>query len=240
MQLIRPIHLLAALLIPALSAIVTGLLVSLFSRNLATRVNAISRVVSLLGPTLAGLSLSCKNAHYLEENRPAIFIFNHQSGLDPVIVCALLKNNVVGVAKPALASNPILGPLLRLTGTLFVDKGQQQKGTLPRKDLLKVAQERMSEGFSIAIAPEGTRIHNKSVGQFRLGAFEIAQSSGRPLVPIVIHNSGERLAPKSNQLKPGLVQITVLPPCYIQQEHDLTQLAQQMETHYENCLAAGY
>lgn len=240
MKLIRLVHLLVALLVPALSAVICGLVISLFSRNLRLRVNLISKVVALLGPNLAGLTLHCSGSEHLQQNRPAIFIFNHQSGLDPVIVCALLKRDVVGVAKPALASNPVLGPLLKLTGTLFVDRGTGEKGTLPREDLMLAAVERLKEGYSIAIAPEGTRVHNHAVGRFKLGAFELAQRSGFPIVPIVIHNSGKRLAPKSTQLTPGTVNISVLPSSKVAKDEDLTAAATQMEQRYEACLTAGY
>lgn len=250
MKLVRLIHLLIALLFPALSAIMVGFLAWLFGCSLKSRVNLMIKVLASLGLPLAGVKLHCnypnpkghKPSATQLHKRPAVYIFNHQSGLDPVIICTLLQHEVVGIAKPALAKNLVLGPLLKLTGTLFFDQGKAGKGFLSRDQLINTAVQRLDQGFAIAIAPEGTRINalQNKIGKFRLGAFEIAQRSGCPIIPIVIHNSGECLAPKSAQLKPGVVEISLLPERMVPPQQDLAEAALQMEQQYESCLAASY
>lgn len=239
MAVIRSLHLLLALVIPALLGIVTGLLWSLFSRDQRRTINAVAGVVGWLGPRLAGLRIECDNAHWLQQ-RPAVVVFNHQSGLDPVILCAVLRRDMVGVAKQPLARNPLLGPLLRFPGTIFLGG----KDAARRERVLQQVQQVLSSGLSVVMAPEGTRVNRHdgshiSVGHFRSGACEIAQRCQVPLLAVVIHNSGERLAARSRQLFPGPVRITILPPRFIAPDQDPEQATRQLEQDYAATLAQG-
>lgn len=236
MPVLRLLHLSLALLIPALVAITWGSLLRLRGHSQQSIVMAMSRLVGKLGPYLAGTPIQVEHPEHLNP-QPAVLIFNHQSGLDPVIVAALLRQPVVGVAKQQLASNPLLGPLLRLSGTLFVRRGQGWQ-----QQLLPQASQRIAAGFSIVIAPEGTRTTPTGAaasvpGPFHLGAFAIARHCQVPLIPIVIHNSGSRLPPRSTQLQPGPVYVSVLPATYVSPQTDLQAAATEMQHRYETCLA---
>ena len=69
-----------------------------------------------------------------------------------------------------------------------------------------------NEGRSVLIAPEGTRTVSPRLGSFKKGAFHLAMQAGVPIVPIVIHNSGD-VQPKGDLLyHPGTVRVEVLPP----------------------------
>jgi putative phosphoserine phosphatase/1-acylglycerol-3-phosphate O-acyltransferase len=50
------------------------------------------------------------------------------------------------------------------------------------------------------------------LGRFKKGAFHLALQAGVPMVPIVIRNSGEVMWARSNVVRPGTVQVRVLPP----------------------------
>ena len=64
----------------------------------------------------------------------------------------------------------------------------------------------------MVIAPEGTRLDTKSVGQFKKGPFRLAMSAGVPIVPIVIRNAEVISARDSSTLHPGTVDVVVYPP----------------------------
>jgi putative phosphoserine phosphatase/1-acylglycerol-3-phosphate O-acyltransferase len=63
---------------------------------------------------------------------------------------------------------------------------------------------------SIAIAPEGTR--SLQLGPFKKGPFHMAMQGGVPVVPVVIRNAGEIMAPHSYMVHPGTVDVAVLAP----------------------------
>lgn len=231
---LRQLQLVIALLVPALSAIAWGALLKLAGRPQQQIVLSMARIVGRLGPALAGTPVICRQREYLSA-APAVILFNHQSGLDPVIVASLLQHPVTGIAKEELGRNPLLGPLLRLSGNLFIKRGAGWK-----EQLLPQAERSVKQGFSIVIAPEGTRIQHGSTGAFRLGAFAIAQHCNLPVIPIVIHNSGTRLPPRSSRLQPGPVYVSVLEPSYIPAELDLQQAADEMKQRYDACLQQGF
>ena len=58
-----------------------------------------------LGSVLAGVRLDVQGAQYLA-TRPAVFLFNHQSQLDVLILAKLLRGGFTGVAKKELAALP--------------------------------------------------------------------------------------------------------------------------------------
>jgi HAD superfamily hydrolase (TIGR01490 family) len=160
-----------------------------------------------LGSTLAGVRLDVRGAEHLA-TRPAVFLFNHQSQLDVLILAKLLRGGFTGVAKKELANNPGFGLMFRLADVAFVDRHDNAQA---RKSLDSAAA-KLNEGISLVIAPEGTRSATPALGPFKKGAFHVAMQAGVPVVPIVIRNSGELMWRGATTIHAGTVQIAVLPP----------------------------
>ncbi len=74
-----------------------------------------------LGSVLAGVRLDVRGAEHLA-TRPAVFLFNHQSQLDVLILAKLLRGGFTGVAKKELANSPGFGLVFRLADVAFVDR----------------------------------------------------------------------------------------------------------------------
>jgi HAD superfamily hydrolase (TIGR01490 family) len=160
-----------------------------------------------VGSVLAGVRLDVYGAENLA-TRPAVFLFNHQSQLDVLILAKLLRGGFTGVAKKELANTPGFGLAFRLADVAFVDRGNS---TQARK-ALEPAVKRLKEGISLVIAPEGTRSATPALGPFKKGAFHVAMQAGVPIVPIVIRNAGELMWRNATIVRAGRVQIAVLPP----------------------------
>src|SRR5499427_6973703 len=160
-----------------------------------------------LGSVLAGVRLDVHGAEHLAV-RPAVFLFNHQSQLDVLILAKLLRGGFTGVAKKELANSPGFGLMFRLADVAFVDR---QDNAQARK-ALEPAVQKLREGTSLVIAPEGTRSATPALGAFKKGAFHVAMQAGVPIVPIVIRNSGELMWRGATTIHAGTVQIAVLPP----------------------------
>lgn len=163
-------------------------------------------VMTTLGTRIAGISLDVQDNDNLLTVRPAVFVINHQSATDPLIVAALLKKNVVGIAKIQLKRHPLLGPLLALAGTVFVDR-TSHAGV----ESLAPALIALKEGYAIALAPEGTRSHDRRLGTFREGAIWLAQHANVPIIPIILHNSADALPAGKLLIRPATIRVTVLP-----------------------------
>ena len=160
-----------------------------------------------LGSLLAGVRLDVQGAEHLAV-RPAVFLFNHQSQLDVLVLAKLLHGGFTGVAKKELARSPAFGLMFRLADVAFVDR--QDHGQAMRA--LEPAVAKLRDGISLVIAPEGTRSPTPALGPFRKGAFHVAMQAGVPIVPIVIRNSGELMWRGALTIHSGTVQVAVLPP----------------------------
>jgi len=160
-----------------------------------------------LGTKFAGLDISIKGKHNLENYRPAVFCFNHQSTADFIILMKLLRYNITGIAKKELEMTPI-GPLFAALGAIFIDRTDKAKAI----KAMEPAVDALKRGISIAIAPEGTRSRSKALGKFKKGAFHLAIKGQVPIIPIVIKNAYLATPKGGNMFKPTHIEVVVLDP----------------------------
>ncbi|MFI6046132.1 HAD-IB family hydrolase [Nocardia sp. NPDC051321] len=158
--------------------------------------------------SIAGVRLRVTGAEHARAPRPAVFLFNHQSQFDIIIVPEVLRGGVTGIGKKELTRNPIFGPLMRFVGVTFIDRSSTDKA----KAALAPVVDTLRGGLSIAVAPEGTRSYTPQVGPFKKGAFHIAIQAGVPIIPIVIRNAGEICWRNSMVARPGTVDVAILKP----------------------------
>ena len=133
--------------------------------------------------------------------RPAVFIFNHQSQLDVLILGSLIRQDFTGVAQDSGVPNPGCShPSAISRDVAYIDRGKPTG-----KDALAPVVE-ASGGRSIAISP-GDAPHTDRVLPFKKGAFHIAMQAEVPLVPIVIRNAGELMRPDAPFMAPGRLDV---------------------------------
>ncbi len=72
--------------------------------------------------------------------------------------------------------------------------------------------EKVKEGSSIIIFPEGTRSEDGEIGPFKKGSNLIASRSKCPMVPVTIRGSGDIIKKGSAVITPGSVQVIISPP----------------------------
>ena len=195
-------------LLAILPGLLTGFLVGGFTLDRRRAINASLRTWAWLGPLAAGIRFDIEGAEYLDTVRPAVFVFNHQCTIDPLLIVALLRHDIVGIAKREIRRNPVLGPAFAWADVVFVDRFDHERAL----EQLSPARDALARGLSVAIAPEGTRSWDAALGTFKKGAFHLAMSAGVPVVPIVFHDS-QKLMPKGARLmRPGCVRVTVMEP----------------------------
>lgn len=159
---------------------------------------------------LIGLDLQVKGEQHLWSHRPAVFVFNHQSKADVVIVAKLLRRDIAGVGKREIKKEtPIIGMVMELGGVVFIDRADGKSAINAMQPLVDAMRR---DGKSVVIAPEGTRTVSPKMAPFKKGAFHLAMQAGVPIVPIVIHNAGD-VAPKGNFVfRPATVSVDIMPP----------------------------
>jgi putative phosphoserine phosphatase/1-acylglycerol-3-phosphate O-acyltransferase len=157
---------------------------------------------------IAGVRVRVTGAENAKSPRPAVFLFNHQSQFDIIIVPEVLGGGVTAIGKKELTKNPVFGPLMRFVGVTFIDR---TNSALARAALRPVV-ETLRGGLSVAVAPEGTRSYTPEVGPFKKGAFHIAMQAGVPVIPVVIRNAGEICRRNAMVARPGTVDVAILDP----------------------------
>jgi putative phosphoserine phosphatase/1-acylglycerol-3-phosphate O-acyltransferase len=182
--------------------------VALANRSQREGANVLLSAWPDLATALAGVELEVTGEEHLWSHRPAVFIFNHQSAVDTLLVAKLLRRDFTGIAKREIRRNPIFGPAFSFAGVVFIDRADSARAI----DALKPAVKALGEGRSIAIAPEGTRSRTKQLGPFKKGAFHIAMQARVPIVPIVFENALDVLPRGALVLRPANVRAVVLPP----------------------------
>lgn len=161
-----------------------------------------------LGLKLAGVKLRVRGEHNLRRARPAVFVANHQSSLDPIVAAALVRRDFTVVGKKEARYDPRLALMNLALRPAFVDRGNTKQA----KASLNDAVQRIRAGTSILIAPEGTRTATPVVGRFKKGAFHMAMQAAVPIVPIVVRNAGELMWRRSPIVNPGTLDVCVLDP----------------------------
>ena len=171
-------------------------------------VNVASGVWGDVATALAGVDLRVEGEENLWSHRPAVFIFNHQSWLDSLLILKMLRRDLTAIGKKELLMNPLFGPLMTTAGVVFVDRSDTSKAI----EALKPALNALKEGRSLVIAPEGTRSLTPRPGRFKKGAFHLAMQGGVPIVPIVFRNVLDAMPRDALLVRPATIEAVVLPP----------------------------
>ncbi|KAI0976282.1 hypothetical protein F4678DRAFT_219692 [Xylaria arbuscula] len=148
---------------------------------------------------------------YLETVRPAIFIGNHQTELDVLMLGCMFPKYCSVTAKKNLKKIPFLGWFMSLSGTVFIDRANSKNA---RDAMAGAAEEIQRRKQSVYMFPEGTRSYSKEPGllPFKKGAFHLAVQAGVPIVPVVAANYSHILHVKSLIFNGGKIPVKVLDP----------------------------
>ena len=142
----------------------------------------------------------------LDTVRPAVFIGNHQTELDVLMLGCMFPKYCSVTAKKSLRNVPFLGQFMSLSGTVFIDRKNSQGA---RDAMAGAAREMTSRRQSVYMFPEGTRSYSKEpqLLPFKKGAFHLAVQAGVPIVPVVVANYAHILHFKDLTFRSGTVPV---------------------------------
>ncbi|KAG7112049.1 putative acyltransferase like protein [Verticillium longisporum] len=147
----------------------------------------------------------------LETTRPAVFIGNHQTELDVLMLGALFPKNCSVTAKSSLKKTPFLGWFMSLSGSVFIDRKNSKDA---REAMAGAAKDMQARKQSVYMFPEGTRSYAKdpTLLPFKKGAFHLAVQAGVPIVPCVVANYSHILWVKGLVFNGGKIPVKILDP----------------------------
>lgn len=136
---------------------------------------------------------------------PYIFMSNHQGSYDIFALLGHLPYQFKWLAKKELFSIPFFGWTMAAAGYISIDRG----GTRETVGAMNEAAQKIREGMSVVIFPEGSRSPNGSVQPFKKGGFTLAIKSKVPIVPISISGSRDIMPKDKLTALPGEIQMFV-------------------------------
>lgn len=114
-----------------------------------------------------------------------MFVANHQSFLDPMLVGQAVPRSMSYLARSTLFDVPVFGSIIRGVNAHPVRRGAADARAL--KTVIRL----LRAGESVLMFPEGTRTRDGELGEFKPGAAAIAIRCGVPVLPVAIEGSYE-------------------------------------------------
>ena len=126
-----------------------------------------------------------EGTEHLNGKGPYIFMSNHQSYYDVFALLGHLPYQFKWLVKKELFSIPYFGWTMAAVGYISIDRG----GTRDTVEAMNEAAQKIRDGMSVTIFPEGSRSPDGSIQPFKKGGFTLAIKSKVPIVPIAIDGS---------------------------------------------------
>jgi uncharacterized protein len=136
-------------------------------------------------------------------DKPSIIIANHSSFLD-ILTTTMLSPKLILLTNRWVWNSPFFGAAVRLAEYYPVDDGAE--------DAVERLREKISEGFSIVIFPEGTRSVDGTIQRFHKGAFYLAEKLQVDIRPLLIHGTKDTMRKGDFYLNDGTMTLKFLPP----------------------------
>lgn len=165
---------------------------------------------------VTGADITIIGHENVPKDQAVLYIGNHRSFFDILLTYVHCPDLTGYIAKKEMEPIPLLSTWMRYLHCLFLDRKDIKEGM---KTIL-TAIEKVKNGISICIFPEGTR--NKGNNELELlpfheGSFKIATKSGCPIIPMAISNSAEIFENHFPKIKPCKVVVEYGKPIYPEQ-----------------------
>jgi len=137
-----------------------------------------------------GFRYKIKKEQEPEKTKSYMFIANHTSMTDIMLMLVAIKNPFVFVGKKELAKIPLFGFFYKRT-CILVDRSSSKS----RQAVFLRAQRRLKQGLSICIFPEGgVPEEHILLDNFKDGAFRLAINHKIPIVPLTFFDNKKRFS----------------------------------------------
>jgi len=143
------------------------------------------------------------------ENIPAhaaIVLAKHQSAWETLMLQEVFKDTVF-VWRKEIKYLPFFGWALASIPMIETDRNASRSSL---KRLVDQGRDRLDNGYTVIIFPEGTRSRPGSKNRYKIGGAHLAVETGTPVVPVAL-NSGEFWGRNALFKKCGIVTVSVGP-----------------------------
>ena len=155
-----------------------------------------------------GVRVKMEGLDNLRKGSPCIFMSNHQGSYDIFSLLGYIPFQFKWLAKKELFSIPVLGWGMSAVGYISLDRA----GTRETVEAMNRAAQKIQQGMSVVIFPEGSRSPDGCIQPFKKGGFTLAIKSKVPIVPIAIAGSRQIIPKGKMTVNPGNIRIRIGQP----------------------------
>ena len=156
---------------------------------------------------LSGVRRVIKGREHFKKGQNYVVICNHNSLMDPPLSSPAIPGPNKTIAKAEMAKIPIFGIVYK-RGAVLVDRKNEEN----RRASFGKMKEVLEQGLHMCIYPEGTRNKTKEpLQRFHDGAFRLAVTTQKPLIPALLFNTAKVLPRKPFFFWPVKVEMHFLP-----------------------------
>jgi 1-acyl-sn-glycerol-3-phosphate acyltransferase len=186
---------------------VLALLTAPFSRLARYRlITAWSRVMIWGAEHICGIRYRVIGAENIPVE-PCIVLAKHESAWETLAFQVIFPPQV-WVIKRQLLWIPFFGWGLAMLSPIAIDR---KAGPKALKQMIDQGRERLRQGFSVVIFPEGTRAAPGTRGVYQAGGALLALHANAPVLPVA-HNAGSYWPKNAFVKRPGLITVSIGPP----------------------------
>jgi 1-acyl-sn-glycerol-3-phosphate acyltransferase len=156
----------------------------------------------------AGVRVRVRSQTTFDPKRSYVVMPNHLSTVDIWAIFVAVPVPLRFIAKKQLGQIPLFGWAMRAGRFIFIDR---QNATSARRTIDHAA-DRIRQGCSVVIFPEGTRSRDGLLAPFKKGGFHLAINSGAEVVPVAIRGSRAVMPRGALLIRPGDVEIEIGAP----------------------------
>lgn len=155
-----------------------------------------------------GFRYQIKQKQHLEQKQSYMLVANHTSMMDIMLMLILVKNPFVFMGKKELVKIPIFGFFYK-RAVIMVDRSSSKS----RQESIRRAEEKLSQGYSICIFPEGGVPDDETIvlDAFKDGAFRLSIEFQIPIVPFTFVGLKKLFPFRFFAGKPGKVPVYMHP-----------------------------
>jgi 1-acyl-sn-glycerol-3-phosphate acyltransferase len=186
---------------------VIAIIASLFSRT-GDFVHLIARIWARSILMASRVHVRVDGLSNIEPDKSYIYMANHQSNFDIPVLLGYLPVQFRWLAKAELFKIPMFGRAMLAAGYVKIDRFNQQSAF----ESISEAAQKMKNGVSVMIFPEGTRSKDGRIRPFKKGGFVMAVDSGVPIVPVIIRGTWPIMAKSSLRINRGDVEMEIAGP----------------------------
>jgi 1-acyl-sn-glycerol-3-phosphate acyltransferase len=165
------------------------------------------------------------------ENIPkenCVFIANHQAIFDGFALLAYIDKPFGFIAKKEIQKIPLVSGWIRSIGSIYIDRQS------PRESIKAIQNgvEKVNQGYSMMIFPEGTRSLKSRMNLFKKGSMKLAIKSKALIVPITIDGTYNVLE-VGKKVTGNKIRMVIHKPIYVnllskEEEQNLSEYVQNI------------